>query len=129
MDDDRGWDCGRCTLRNDGDAGACAACGAARGAAPSPASSLADSESDASGSDGDDYDDFGTGLDGPDDSAYTVSIHVARRKWEETEARRVAGREQADGVAGRSHEERQAAKSQIFSSPVRPFFRARCVSG
>jgi hypothetical protein len=126
MDDD--WECGRCTLRNDGDACACAACGAARGAASSPASSLADSESDASGSEGDEYDDFG-GLDGPDDSAYTVSIHVAKRKWEETEARRVAGRAQGVSVAGRSHEERQAAKSQIFSSPVRPLCRARCESG
>jgi hypothetical protein len=110
------WDCVHCTLNNDGDAAACAACGTARGATLSE-SSLSESERE-NDSDGD-YD--MTGLDGAEDAAHTVAIHVARRKWEETEVMRVKARDEAHaaGVDKASHDEKRAAKAQIFTSQVR----------
>ena len=121
---DEEWECGRCTLRNDADATACAACGRQRGTAlsASDASSSSDSDGDdGSGSDGD-YD-MATGMDGPDEAAHTVEIHVAKRKWEETEARRVKARDEeaarAGGAAVASFDEKKAAQAQIFTSQAR----------
>jgi hypothetical protein len=119
MEDDGEWECARCTLCNAGCDAACAACGAARGAAS--ASEASDSDGDGSQSDGD-YD-MATGMDGPDDAAHTVEVHVAKRRWEETEARRVKAREEAAARAGGAavarFDEKKAAQAQIFTSQAR----------
>ena len=118
MEDDE-WECARCTLCNTGSDGACAACGAARGAAS--ASEASDSDGSGSESDGD-YD-MATGMDGPDEAAHTVEVHVAKRRWEETEARRVKARDEAvaraGGAAAASFDEKKAAQAQIFTSQAR----------
>ncbi len=125
METEEEWACARCTLQNEAGASTCAACGVARGAA--------DSESDVSvgdsdGSEGDDYD-MACGLDGPDEAAHAVAIHVAKRKWEETEARRTKARDEAaarDGGAAISFDEKKAAKAQIFTSQARAACALRC---
>jgi hypothetical protein len=119
MEDDGEWECARCTLCNAGCDAACAACGAARGAAS--ASEASDSDGGGSESDGD-YD-MATGMDGPDEAAHTVEVHVAKRRWEETEARRVKARDEAvaraGGAAAASFDEKKAAQAQIFTSQAR----------
>ena len=118
-DDDGEWECARCTLCNAGGDSSCAACGAARGAAS--ASEASDSDSDGSQSDGD-YD-MAAGMDGPDEAAHTVEVHVAKRRWEETEARRVKARDEAaarsGSAAAASFDEKKAAQAQIFTSQAR----------
>jgi len=119
MEDDGGeWECARCTLCNAAGDGCCAACGAARGAAS--ASEASDSDSDAQ-SDGD-YE-MATGMDGPDEAAHTVEVHVAKRRWEETEGERVKARDEAAARAGcaavASFDEKKAAQAQIFTSQAR----------
>jgi hypothetical protein len=128
MEEDGEWECARCTLRNEACEAACAACGVARGAAASASEAYDDSDSDAaSGSDGD-YD-MATGMDGPDEAAHTVEIHVAKRRWEETEARRIKARDEAAARAGcaavASFDEKKAAQAQIFTSQARGRTRAR----
>jgi hypothetical protein len=119
MEDDE-WECARCTLCNVGSESCCAACGAARGAAS--ASEASDSDSDGGGSDGD-YD-MATGMDGPDEAAHTVEVHVAKRRWEETEAKRIKARDaeaaRSGTVASISFDEKKAAQAQIFTSQARP---------
>lgn len=113
------WACSRCTLRNEACAASCVACGVARGCASDSDSVLSDAE-EGSASDGD-YD-MACGLESPDEAAHTVAIHVAKRKWEETEAMRVKARDEAaarDGGAAVSFDEKKAAKAQIFTSQVR----------
>ena len=118
-DGDGDWECARCTLCNSGGDAACAACGAARGAAS--ASEASDSDSDGSQSDGD-YE-MATGMDGAEEAAHTVEVHVAKRRWEETEAKRVKAREEAAAKAGgaavASFDEKKAAQAQIFTSQAR----------
>jgi hypothetical protein len=119
MEDDCEWECARCTLCNASGDAVCGACGAARGAAS--ASEASDSDSDGSLSDGD-YD-MATGMDGPDEAAHTVEVHVAKRRWEETEARRVRARDEAaaktGSAAAASFDEKKAAQAQIFTSQAR----------
>lgn len=115
METDESWTCARCTLRNEGGA-VCEACGWRPGA---PSASDDDSGSDASGASDDEY---AMAVEAPEEAAHTVEVHVARRLWEETEARRIAQRDDAAGpgpTAAVSFDEKKAARAQIFSSQAR----------
>ena len=121
MDVDDSWECSRCTLRNAVGAGLCAACGCARDAAHSDSAS--ESQSDGEGAFSDDDDAYGMAVDAPDEAAHLVDVHTRRRLWEETEAKRVAARDEAASKAGAaaavSFDEKRAARDQIFSSQAR----------